>query len=89
MPTPEQVAVALAGRVPDTPVIAQGGDPVHPVPAAAHRADALGARLVVLAAGGRRPWRGRERPRGLVTGHLAVTAAESARPAVAESNTLS
>jgi pimeloyl-ACP methyl ester carboxylesterase len=61
---------ALAGRrLPDTLILAQDDDPVHPVAAAQSWADLLGARLEVLPAGSL-PWSSRDRVRDLITGHL-------------------
>jgi hypothetical protein len=72
---PGQVPVADAatlpdpGAAPDTLVIAQEDDEVHPVGPARAWAKLLGARLEVLPPGSI-PWRGRDRLRTLITGHL-------------------
>lgn len=56
-------------RLPGTLVLAQDGDPVHPLAAALAWADLLHARLEVLPAGSL-PWTARGRVRALIAGHL-------------------
>jgi hypothetical protein len=63
-------SATLAGhRLPDTLILAQEDDPVHPVTAARAWADLLDARLEILPAGSL-PWSARGRVRDLIAGHL-------------------